>query len=108
MKKLVAESLSENLLIESILTQYQSLDKGNAAHVKEFALKLALRKYGSGDNWGNDATSKMITHIINNWSDKQTLDFLQKAAANKFDGKPVMAYADPATKTGRTLVWKVK
>lgn len=108
MKKLVAESLSENLLTESILTQYQNLDKGNATHVKEFALKLALRKYGSSDNWPGDGPTKMITHIINNWSDKQTLDFLQKAAANKFAGKPYMAYADPTTKTGRTLVWKVK
>jgi len=115
MKKLVAENLNEysekdNLnsqtLNESILDQYNKLNKNDSKDVKEFVFQLAIKKYLSGSLWKEDAAYKFIKNLVEKTELTALLSFLEKAAADNFAGRTALVYADPTNKTGRKLTWK--
>jgi hypothetical protein len=107
MKKLVAENLNEfDKLNESITNQYKILDKTKEGDVKEFAFKLALRKYTAGIPWEGDAVYKTIKTVVEKSDLNTLLFFLETAAKDNFNGRSILLYADPQAKTGRKLAWK--
>jgi len=120
MKKLVAESLNEysklqdvneELLTEaqineSILDQYNKLNKEDGNSVRKFAFELAKKKYVPGPNASNDAAFKLFKQLCEKSDIQKLQQFLQNAAADKFAGRTILQYADPQAKTGRILGWK--
>ena len=115
MKKLVAESLNEydelqnvneELLTESIMDQYNKLNKDDALSIRKFAFELAKKKYVPGAGANTDAAFKLFKQLAENLDVSKLVDFLQKAAADKFGGRTILLYADPQAKTGRVFGWK--
>jgi len=117
MKKLIAESLdefnngfeqplNEEQLNESIIDQYNKLDKGNEQAIRKFAFELAKKKYVATAGATTDTAFKLMKQLAEKTDVQKLLVFLQKAATDKFAGRTTFAYADPQTKTGRLLAWK--
>lgn len=113
MKKLVAENysefsnpLNEEQINEGIRRQFEKLDKTNEKAIREFAFKLAIKKYIYGATWEGDAAYKLLKALTTNTSSEKLLLFLQAAATDKFKGRAIIPYADPKLRKGRALAWK--
>lgn len=116
MRKLIAESLeeyremnkqlNEEQINEGISDQYAKLNKTDEAAVRKFAEALALKKYVAAPGASANAAHQLIKSLAAKETKEQLINFLDKAAADKFAGRAIFIYADPNAKSGRLLDWK--
>ena len=116
MKKLIAESLeeyrelhttlNEEQINEGIADQYARINKGDEPSVRKFAEALSLKKYVPAPGASADGAHKLIKQLAASENLQQLIQYLDKAAADKFSGRTIFIFANPETKQGRLLSWK--